>query len=220
MPPRTNSHYNSSGPFEFLQHFKPRRNDFIAETGVTLAVFAYTYCEYCGPGTPISKPKYLFQFLRYSKLYPPISVRYRDSGVYGYRFNEMIKHLASTMDEVSRAWDSRREHVPNNSDFPPNVTSSLDTVPIFVNRASTDQHLFYHGKYKRHLYKIQLVCDHAGNVIWWTGPHLGTEADVNLWRELKPIDIMDSDERVFADKAYQNDGWRLAVPIKNHRIIE
>jgi hypothetical protein len=44
--------------------------EFAALTGITQDTFEYLYDRYCGKGTPISKPKYLFWLFQYYKMYP------------------------------------------------------------------------------------------------------------------------------------------------------
>jgi hypothetical protein len=44
--------------------------EFRALAGLSMSTFRVLYDKYCGPGTPICKPTYLFVLFKYYKLYP------------------------------------------------------------------------------------------------------------------------------------------------------
>ena len=64
------------------------------------------------------------------------------------------------------------------------MTAIVDTLPIFVSEPSyfPAAKLLYQPKYKRHCYKMQLGITFMGNIVLWTGPHLGCTADITIWR--------------------------------------
>ena len=61
---------------------------------------------------------------------------------------------------------------------------------------------------------MQAVCDHSGNIIWYSGPHLGVTSDIRLFREHTPP--LEPGERLLGDKAYVGD-LRLVAPFKKRR---
>lgn len=73
----------------------------------------------------------------------------------------------------------------------------------------------YNGKYGGHVAKVQVVCDHRGSVMWWSGPHIGTIHDLNLYREYSPPLL--PNEQLLADKAYVGGGPHLIVPFKKYK---
>lgn len=59
------------------------------------------------------------------------------------------------------------------------------------------------------------MCDHRGNLMWYSGPHLGVTSDIKLFREHTPPLL--EGERLLADKAYQGAREQLIVPYKKKR---
>ena len=62
---------------------------------------------------------------------------------------------------------------------------------------------------------MQGVCDHRGNIIWYSGPHLGTTSDIKLFRDNCPL--LDEGERLLGDKAYVGEPDYLIAPYKKRR---
>jgi len=56
------------------------------------------------------------------------------------------------------------------------------------------------------------VCDHRGNLIWYSGPHIGVTSDIKLFRRSMPP--LQDGERLLADKAYVGAREHLIVPYK------
>lgn len=105
------------------------------------------------------------------------------------------------------------------------------------------QRWFYNGKYACHVLKVrysaitsifsakmpeyritallcsilqvQAVCDHRGNIIWYSGPHIGVTSDVRLWQQYTPP-LIDG-EKVLGDKAYVGCPDEIIVPFKKQR---
>jgi hypothetical protein len=48
--------------------------------------------------------------------------------------------------------------------------------------------------------KVQAICDHLGNIIWYSGPHRGTTHDLSLYADDHPN--LEAQEQLLADKAY------------------
>lgn len=91
--------------------------------------------------------------------------------------------------------------------FPPwrhHVTAIIDTLPIFVSEPSYFQaaKLIYQPKYKRHCYKMQLAITFMGNIVLWTGPHLGCSSDLTIWRRTWANHPLRSWEAWLADLGY------------------
>jgi hypothetical protein len=64
--------------------------------------------------------------------------------------------------------------------------------------------------------QVQGVCDNRGNVIWYSGPHLGVTSDIKLFRENSPP-LLDG-ELLLGDKAYQGLRGRVLVPYKKKKV--
>ena len=84
------------------------------------------------------------------------------------------------------------------------VTAIVDTLPIFVSEPSyfPAAKLLYQPKYKRHCYKMQLGITFMGNIVLWTGPHLGCTADITIWRHTWGAHPFRSWEAWLADLGY------------------
>lgn len=59
------------------------------------------------------------------------------------------------------------------------------------------------------------MCDHRGNITWYSGPHLGVTSDIKLFRRRPPP--LDDGEKLLADKAYVGAPEHLIVPFKKRR---
>src|SRR6185437_13843068 len=81
------------------------------------------------------------------------------------------------------------------------LTGSIDTFPVVVERPQSDkQSYLYNGKYKKHVYKFQMMCIHSAAPCFLSGPHLGVTSDIQLFRMYSPP--LDEQECIFGDKAY------------------
>ena len=90
--------------------------------------------------------------------------------------------LASIIDEIDRG----RRLEQHNHGVPPFeyfVTGMVDTLPIYVPQPHrwALARLLYQPKYKATVLKWQLGIMWNGEIILFTGPHLGTTADVTIW---------------------------------------
>jgi len=194
--------------------------------GLDRGTFDFIYNKYCINSIINSPTKLLFLFTYY-KLYPVTrawTAIYGDAAKNpGWLLSEIRKwedYLANAMNEIQSAWDARRDEenrIPHV--FPPNVVGSVDTFPILVVRPSdpTWQRYLYNGKYKHHVVKIQAISDHRGNIIWYSGPHIGVTSDINLFRTFTPP--LDAGEMLLGDKAYCDASMSgvLLAPYKKRR---
>ena len=57
--------------------------------------------------------------------------------------------------------------------------------------------------------QVQAVCDHSGNLMWYSGPHIGVTHDVRLFRENTPP--LDRGEQLLGDKAYVGNPLLIAL---------
>jgi hypothetical protein len=180
--------------------------------------------------------KQLWSLLKYYKKYNVF--RASANWFHGYhqtRLRETEEYLVSRMKLIfNNSFPVRKESQNNLSHvFPSSVSGCVDTFPIFIRRPRGRwQSACYNGKYKGHVLKvslhaqhnnkttlyallqIQIVVDHTGSPIWWSGPHLGTTADVEIWRANHPT--LDVNEKLLADKAYQGD-HDLLTPYKRKK---
>jgi hypothetical protein len=210
---------------ELTAEFDSRK--FLAMTGVSSDVFRAFYSKYCGALTAIRKPLHLFILLNYYKTYQVhrawdgVTTRIsKSSSRVLSRIRLWERDLADRVDELSDAWNNR-DNASNVLPhlFPPTVIGCVDTFPIYVSRP-TDSHFqsqLYNGKYSCHVLKVQVVVDHSGTILWYSGPHIGTTHDIELTRRYPPP-LADGEE-VLADLAYIGADAHYCVPFKR-RVIE
>jgi hypothetical protein len=63
--------------------------------------------------------------------------------------------------------------------------------------------------------QVQGVCDNRGNIIWYSGPHLGVTSDIKVFRQNCPPLL--PGERLLGDKAYIGEPEYLIPPFKKKR---
>ena len=90
--------------------------------------------------------------------------------------------LANIIDEVDYTWRFNQF----NHGLPPfdkAVTGIVDTLPIVISTPHSWwlSTLFYQPKYKATVVKMQLGISFMGDIILWTGPHLGVISDISIW---------------------------------------
>mgnify|MGYP007078184272 CR=1 FL=1 len=89
--------------------------------------------------------------------------------------------LAALIDEVDTNWRyDPYNHAPY---FRTTYTALVDTFPVYVTGSGNfaNAQLLWGAKYHRYIYKVQIGCNFLGNIVLWTGLHLGCEADVTIW---------------------------------------
>jgi len=197
-------------------------------TGVRKYQFRYFYNEYCGMSTPIDSYHKLFALLRWYKQYPrarelgdTLGVRRHGTRIL-YDVQRWSEWLARRINnaEVLKGWRTRfapRNRLPvPEALFGGQVTGHLDTFPIYLCKPKDTamQRYTYSGKYGANVLKVQVVVDNTGTPIWYSGPHLGTYADIRLARMHMPAG-MEVTERFLGDKAYcaRDTPW-LTKPFK------
>lgn len=62
---------------------------------------------------------------------------------------------------------------------------------------------------------MQVISDHRGSVIWYSGPHVGSIHDLTLYRDNPPPLL--PNEQLLADKAYVGGGAHIVAPFKKYR---
>ena len=82
----------------------------------------------------------------------------------------------------------------------------VDTLPIWVPAPHSPylHSLFYRPKYKACVLKMQLGITFLGDIVLWTGPHLGVTADtcISIWEGTWKHHPFCSWERWLADLGY------------------
>jgi hypothetical protein len=76
----------------------------------------------------------------------------------------------------------------------------VDTFPIYINRPEKHQELFYNGKYKSHVLKVQVFCDNRASIVGFSGPHVGCTHDLSIFYDNRPM--INTNETILGDKAY------------------
>ena len=182
-------------------------------TGFSAPVLEGIYKKYCGPGTNLRGRRDLFSLLKFAKTYPTIRVHADRTGGskkgFGYdqsKINAQFSYLASVVNELAEPVQRRREsHNRIPRVFSRHVVGSIDTFPLRVQRRKgyMRQRILYQGKYKCHVLKFQAVVDNTGNFLWFSGPHVGSEGDGNLWKKKRPTFLTrNPQEKALGDKAY------------------
>ena len=169
------------------------------------------FIQYGGRGTPFRKRSDVVHFFVFLKSYPtarswPTVV----NGQYRHKFRKImiqLEHLFTVMDEFTRLVDERNldsnkmpEILSNVFDVD-NVRLCVDTFPVYLRRPKKNQRWWYQAKYHAHVAKIQAVTDLKGNILWISGPHLGSTGDITLWRWYRPSWLR-AEEIILGDKAY------------------
>jgi len=227
-PARRRIHSPAVSRVDPLEDERYTEEMFFFLTGVRKYQFRYFYNEYCGVGTPIDSNHKLFALLRWYKQYPrarelgdTLGVRRQGTRIL-YDVQRWSEWLARRINnaEVLKGWRTRfapRNRVPvPDALFGGQVTGHLDTFPIYLckPKSAAMQRYTYSGKYGANVLKVQMVVDNTGTPIWYSGPHLGTYADIRLARMHMPAGMRET-ERFLADKAYcaRNTPW-LTKPFK------
>lgn len=160
-----------------------------------------------------------------------------------HKWEEHLARVIEEMDDLWRARHLPSNHLPHVFPPNVTCCIDTFPIEI-NRPGNGQQKNYYNGKYAKHVMKVsyrsgaislcelssrrdidhyrvrcvclqvQGVCDHRGNIIWYSGPHLGVTSDIRLFRENTPP--LDAGEKVLGDKAYIGDA-RLIAPIKKRR---
>ena len=197
-----------------------------SQTGFPIDVLEDIYEKYCGFETPIKTRKFLVSCLEWFKNYNTFRYTSASKGNSSFscqhsRFTSAINHLFYNVNELDEALVSRndnRNRIPSEVPQVAAATLSVDTFPIYINRPSRDQSLYFNGKYKAHILKVQVFVDNRGSICHYSGPHVGSQHDVGLFYRYRPT--LPENEKILADKAYCGRVARsmgIVAPIKNRR---
>ena len=104
------------------------------------------------------------------------------------------------MDEVH--WVDRLDPMNHCVHWPQGLVGCLDTYPCTIATPSDPvaAKLYYQGKYDSAVFKIQIIIDLTGRIVWFSMPHLGVTSDPKIWRHTRPH--FNAGEFVLADGAY------------------
>ena len=155
---------------------------------------------------------HVFLLLYYMKIYPPqqslsVTIIGKESNAARVVqvLSEMALELANRINLIEKFWEERFDEknlLPHL--FSCLTTGCLDVFPLYRRRSTSRiiRDRTYNGKYKHHVDKFQIICDHLGRCIWLSGPHPGSDHDGSLWSRFNPISRMHPNETILADKAY------------------
>lgn len=196
----------------------------VSHTGLTPTQFMFLFEKYCGARTPIRSQQALYWLFCYFKSYPIKRAAFNYGAFMWGRSIDILKkraaYLASCIDELAPIWSERNEltnRLPMN--FAPGVIGSIDSFPIRICRPADYlwQRAHYNGKFKSHTVKVQCVTNHAGSIMWYSGPHVGVRNDYELFTSNLPP--LGDGEVLLGDKGYCGESMShiIITPIKNKR---
>ena len=123
-----------------------------------------------------------------------------------------MAHLAKMMFVViNEQWENKIfQQNPCTAFFGRGCFGYVDTFPIKIQRPKKKEwrRATYSGKYKHHVLKVQVIVDHGGRPIYISGPHIGVQSDIRLWKKYGPH--VEPGLTVLGDKAYIGDPSILA----------
>lgn len=178
------------------------------QTGFSTDVLEDIFIKYGGMETPIKTRKSLSRFLEFCKGYSTYRMftftrEKRSFRSVCTKIKRILNYLYVVVNELEVAFLNRLSSQNSVNIGISSINQStliVDTFPIYINRPSRHQNLFYNGKYKGHVLKVQVFCDHQANIIFFSGPHLGCTHDVQIFYDNHPL--ISVDEKILADKAY------------------
>lgn len=186
--------------------------------GVDCDTLLYIYNKYCGITTIINTHYKLYLVYAYFKIYPTIRANYHCKIIIHIQsIKKYSQYLCSVMNDMNDVWNRRHEMINRTPHLFQNMlTGSIDTFPVIVSRPSNSKisSYLYNGKYKKHVLKIQMMCDHSATPCFLSGPHLGVINDITIFKNNPPL--LDDHECIFGDKAYCDKKLKdkIITPIK------
>lgn len=176
-------------------------------TGFDSDTLFYVWDVYCGDGTPISSVSLLLDVYEFIHCYPT-----HRRGVMGH-FNRYyisrtvlpaIYYLGAVMEEIN--WNDRLDPYNHGEFFDKYVTCMVDTMPIFINKSCNSNIAMatYNGRYKENLFKVQVVIDFLGRIVFYSGPHIGSKYDGHLFTETDHLHPREDWEMVLGDGHYSS----------------
>jgi len=98
--------------------------------------------------------------------------------------HDVADALAQIIDEI--VYDDRLHRYNHvGRPFKYHVTAIVDTLPVYIPEPHSFamRRLLFQPKYGACVWKMQLGITLMGNIVLWTGPHLGVTSDVSIWRQ-------------------------------------
>lgn len=108
--------------------------------------------------------------------------------------------LSASVNEID--WDDRKDPFAHHPHFP-HVRFLVDTFPITSLTGETGK-FCWNPKYGGAVFKVQVVINLLGVIVWFSGPHLGTKSDIEIWRDYGPLDQLEELDVGLADGAYSS----------------
>lgn len=157
-------------------------------------------------GSPILQRQQLADMYMYMHIYSPKRQLGQTLGLNDYRYHYHVKPdmhwLSRNMNEIH--WDDRLSLWNHTHHFPKLFTGMVDTFPVRVSQPedSVLGKALYNPKYGSCVYKFQCAVDFLGRIILFSGPHLGTMYDGNIWNATEQWHILHCWELFIGDGAY------------------
>ncbi|GAM22480.1 hypothetical protein SAMD00019534_056550, partial [Acytostelium subglobosum LB1] len=129
---------------------------------------------------------------------------------------DSIKQLSIKHRTLSKTkFDKDKESLPDHAADHPEATIALAVDSTFCDLETKDNG-FYNGEKKRFGVKYEVACVvRTGEIVWVSGPHGASEADVDIYRQGLKQELMAIDKvRAVADKGYQGEPDTLITPFK------
>lgn len=168
-----------------------------AVTGVTEFVLNLVFNFCCGRGTPVEDMSTLVWTLNYLKAHPTTRITFTflqtsDTRNTHRKIWRCVEYLATKLRPlVDSEWEHRAQCL-----VPPDVAELygnhcigyIDSFPIRVKRPRSQmwRRALQNKKYNAHVFKVQMITNHVGTPIWYTGPHAGVIHDKKLWDNYNP----------------------------------
>lgn len=176
-------------------------------TGFDSDILMVVWEKYCGYNTPISKVDLLVDCYEYIHTYPThrrsVLNHFNNTYISNYILPS-LRYLSEVIDEVN--WEDRLDFDNHSFYFDKYVTSMVDTMPIFINKSigSDVARATYNGRYKENLYKVQVVVDFKGRIVFFSGPHIGSKYDGHIFAETEKWHPRENWEIILGDGHYSS----------------
>jgi hypothetical protein len=155
------------------------------DTGYSSDILQHIWENYCGIGTPLTKPLHLYRVYKYihrdltrRQSYDILCSKWY---LHYYVINTHLSYLSTHLNEIH--WSDRLSPWNHGEYFPFYVTAMTDTTPIYVQQPqnSTLRSALFNRKYSWTIYKLQISVDFLGRIVCFSGPHIGNAYDAHIW---------------------------------------